>query len=215
MNSWLTFLQTEQAKPYYQALQNQIKKERTNYTIYPKEEDVFKAFELTPLEEVKVVLLGQDPYHEEGQAEGLAFSVPEGVKLPPSLKNLFKERETDLGLKAPTSGSLISWAKEGVLLLNTIMTVRRGEALSHQGMGWEIFTDAAIKACNDIKHRVVFILLGNDAIKKASLITNEWHYIIRAPHPSPLSAYRGFFGSHIYSRTNQALMEAGIPPVAW
>ena len=215
MNSWSAFFQIETSKPYYKELQNKIKEERKQYIIYPKEEDVFKAFALTPLEDVKVVLIGQDPYHEEGQAEGLAFSVPDGVKLPPSLKNLFKERQTDLGLPMPTSGSLVNWAEKGVLLLNTVLTVREGSALSHQGLGWETFTDEVIKACNEISHRVVFILLGNDAIKKASLITNEWHYIIRAPHPSPLSAYRGFFGSHIFSRTNQALMEVGLTPVAW
>ena len=214
MNSWQELLAIEASKPYYGALQLRIKEERMNYTIYPQEKDVLKALELTPYDQVKVVIIGQDPYHEEGQAEGLAFSVPDGIKVPASLKNIFKELNSDLGLPAPTSGHLAKWAKEGVLLLNTILTVRKGMALSHQGLGWETFTDAVIKACDAINHRVVFILLGNDALKKKDLITNKHHVIISAPHPSPLSAYRGFFGSHIFSRTNQALEEVGIKPIA-
>lgn len=215
MNSWEELFKVESAKPYFIALEQRIASERKQYTIYPKPEDVFKAFALTPYNDVKVVILGQDPYHEVNQAEGLAFSVPDGVKIPASLKNIFKELHDDLGIETPTSGHLEKWARSGVLLLNTILTVREGEALSHQGLGWEKFTDEVIKAINALDHRVVFLLFGNDAIKKQNLITNPKHSVITTSHPSPLSAYRGFLGSRVFSRTNQALIEGGLTPIAW
>ena len=180
MNTWEDIINQESKKKYFLELMEKINFERTNYIVYPKEVDIFKAFELTPLNKVKVVLLGQDPYHEENQANGLAFSVNKGVKIPPSLKNLYKELYNDLGIAIPNHGDLTSLTKQGVLLLNTVLTVRKGMAQSHHNYGWQKFTDEIIKVLNEENHPIVFILLGNDAKGKKGLITNPLHYIIEA-----------------------------------
>lgn len=213
MNTWEDIINQESKKDYFLELMERINFERTNYIVYPKEVDIFKAFELTPLNKVKVVLLGQDPYHEENQANGLAFSVNKGVKIPPSLKNLYKELYNDLGIAIPNHGDLTSLTKQGVLLLNTVLTVRKGMAQSHHNYGWQKFTDEIIKVLNEENHPIVFILLGNDAKGKKCLITNPLHYIIEAIHPSPLSANRGFFGSKIYSKTNEFLIKNNLEPI--
>lgn len=213
MNTWEDIINQESKKDYFLELMEKINFERTNYIVYPKEVDIFKAFELTPLNKVKVVLLGQDPYHEENQANGLAFSVNKGVKIPPSLKNLYKELHSDLGIAIPNHGDLTSLTKQGVLLLNTVLTVRKGMAQSHHNYGWQKFTDEIIKVLNEENHPIVFILLGNDAKGKKCLITNPLHYIIEAIHPSPLSANRGFFGSKIYSKTNEFLIKNNLEPI--
>lgn len=213
MNTWEDIINQESKKDYFLELMEKINFERTNYIVYPKEVDIFKAFELTPLNKVKVVLLGQDPYHEENQANGLAFSVNKGVKIPPSLKNLYKELYNDLGIAIPNHGDLTSLTKQGVLLLNTVLTVRKGMAQSHHNYGWQKFTDEIIKVLNEENHPIVFILLGNDAKGKKCLITNPLHYIIEAIHPSPLSANRGFFGSKIYSKTNEFLIKNNLEPI--
>ncbi len=192
-----------------------VRDERARGEVYPAADDVFAALELCPFAEVRVVILGQDPYHGPGQAHGLAFSVRSGVPLPPSLRNLFKEREDDLGLAPPEHGELTAWARQGVLLLNTVLTVRRGEANAHRGRGWERFTDAVIDAVAGASRPVVFVLWGAAAQKKAQRIDAGRHRIVRAPHPSPLSAYRGFFGSRPFSTVNAALDELGHPPVDW
>ena len=213
MNTWEDIINQESKKEYFLELMEKINFERTNYIVYPKEVDIFKAFELTPLNKVKVVLLGQDPYHEENQANGLAFSVNKGVKIPPSLKNLYKELYNDLGIAIPNHGDLTSLTKQGVLLLNTVLTVRKGMAQSHHNYGWQKFTDEIIKVLNEENHPIVFILLGNEAKGKKCLITNPLHYIIEAIHPSPLSANRGFFGSKIYSKTNEFLIKNNLEPI--
>lgn len=213
MNTWEDIINQESKKEYFLELMEKINFERTNYIVYPKEVDIFKAFELTPLNKVKVVLLGQDPYHEENQANGLAFSVNKGVKIPPSLKNLYKELYNDLGIAIPNHGDLTSLTKQGVLLLNTVLTVRKGMTQSHHNYGWQKFTDEIIKVLNEENHPIVFILLGNDAKGKKCLITNPLHYIIEAIHPSPLSANRGFFGSKIYSKTNEFLIKNNLEPI--
>lgn len=213
--SWSQFIQEETEKPYFKELQEFLKKERAEFTVFPPENEVFTAFELTPFEKVKVVVLGQDPYHGEGQAHGLAFSVKKGVKIPPSLVNIFKELEKDLGLKAPAHGNLEAWAREGVLLLNTVLTVRKDQANSHQGKGWEKFTDRAIEILSDKRSNLVFILWGGPSQKKAAKVNPDHHHLIISPHPSPLSSYRGFFGSCPFSRTNQYLESNGISPVNW
>lgn len=210
---WQEILKKEEEKEYYIKLQNFLKQERLQYEIYPREEDVFKAFSLTPFEKVKVVLLGQDPYHNPGQACGLSFSVPQGFLIPPSLQNIYQELHTDLGLPISNNGDLTSWAKQGVLLLNTVLTVRKGQANSHQGKGWEQFTDEIIKSLNNHKTPIVYLLFGNQAKKKAKLIDLNKHYIILASHPSPLSAYRGFFGSQPFSKTNEILANTGQTPI--
>lgn len=215
MNNWENILNKERNKTYFNEILTKVSLDRLSKTIYPKEQDVFKALELTPLENVKVVLLGQDPYHEENQAMGLAFSVPNGIDIPPSLKNIFIELHNDLGLDIPKSGDLTAWAKEGVLLLNSILTVEEGCALSHAKYGWEKFTDELIKAVNDKAEPVVFILLGNAARSKKVLITNHIHKVIENVHPSPLSVYRGFFGSKIFSKTNEFLQQNNIKPINW
>ena len=202
---WDEILKEEYDKEYYKNLKEKIKKLRTEKIIYPKEEEVFKALQLTPYNDIKIVILGQDPYHEINQAEGLAFSVKEGNKHPRSLKNIFKELESDLGIAPPESGSLIKWAKQGVLLLNTILTVEEGEPLSHKNMGWEIFTTEIIKKINEKEQPVVFILWGVEAQKKINLIDQSKHYIIKSPHPSPYSARYGFFGSKPFSEANNFL----------
>jgi len=183
--------------------------------VYPSEEELFSAFRLTPYDEVKVLLLGQDPYHGPGQAHGLAFSVQPGVKPPPSLVNIFKELQSDLGLPKPKDGSLVPWSKQGVLLLNAVLTVREGQANAHEGKGWERFTDAVIQKVSDKKEPVVFLLWGSYAQKKEALIDTSRHVILKAPHPSPLSAKRGFFGSKPFRLINEALEKAGRGPIDW
>lgn len=212
---WKILLQEESEKEYWHELQEFIQKERLACQVYPKPQEVFHSFRLTPLEKVKVLILGQDPYHGVGQAHGLSFSVKSGVPIPPSLRNIFKELESDLGISPPMHGELTSWAKEGVLLLNAALTVRKDEAGSHQGKGWEIFTDEVIRTINQKSERVVFILWGALARKKKALINLGKHIIVESPHPSPLSAYKGFWGSHPFSRTNKALAEVGLKPVNW
>lgn len=205
----------EISEPYWGQLQEFVRQEREQHTVYPPEAEVFSALHLTPYQDVKVLLLGQDPYHGPGQAHGLCFSVRPPTPPPPSLVNIFKERESDLGLPAPSHGSLVAWAAQGVLLLNATLTVRAHQAASHQKKGWEQFTDRVIKAVNDKDQTVVFILWGSSARQKKQLITEPHHVIIESPHPSPLSAHRGFFGSQPFSRTNQALEAAGRDPIDW
>jgi uracil-DNA glycosylase len=189
--------------------------ERETHTIFPQETHLFNAFNSTPFERVKVVILGQDPYHGAGQAHGLSFSVQQGVPLPPSLQNIFKELVSDIGCDYPKSGDLSHWADEGVLLLNTLLTVRSGEPFSHKERGWERFSDQVIRTLSAQREHIVFILWGSPAQKKASLIDGAKHLILKAPHPSPLSSYRGFFGSKPFSSTNRYLESKGIAPIAW
>ncbi|MDT2756054.1 uracil-DNA glycosylase [Enterococcus asini] len=213
-NSWQQVLEKEFTKPYYLQLRKFLKNEYQTKTIYPDMYRIFTALELTPYEAVKVVILGQDPYHGPNQAHGLAFSVESG-KIPPSLQNIYKEMNSDLGIPPANHGNLTHWAKQGVLLLNTVLTVRAGEANSHQGQGWEQFTDSIIQALNERKQPVVFILWGRPAQQKAKMIDKKKHIIIASAHPSPLSAYRGFFDSHPFSKTNAALAALGEKPIDW
>ncbi len=212
--SWRAALADEFARPYYAKLQEFVAAERAKHPIYPPEADVFNAFELAPFEQVKVLLLGQDPYHGTGQAHGLCFSVRPGVKPPPSLANMFRELKTDLGCKIPNNGDLVPWAKQGILLLNAVLTVRAHEANSHKNQGWENFTDAAIMALNERPEPVVFALWGAYAQKKAKLINPTKHKILTAAHPSPLSAAK-FFGSKPFSEINAALESIGQTPIIW
>lgn len=214
-NDWEGLLKEEFQKAYYLQLREFLKHEYTSYTIYPDRKAIFNALHYTPFAEVKVVILGQDPYHGPNQAHGLSFSVQKGVALPPSLKNIFTEMKHDLGYAIPTHGCLESWAKQGVLLLNNVLTVRKGQAHSHRGKGWEQFTDRVIQLLNHKEHPVVYILWGGAAQKKQSLIDTNKHYIIKSPHPSPLSAYRGFFGSKPFSQTNQRLEQLGKQMIDW
>lgn len=214
-NDWDELLRGEFDKPYYLALRSFLKSEYKGFTIYPDMYDIFNALKLTPYSEVKAVILGQDPYHEPKQAHGLAFSVQDGVEPPPSLKNIYKELNTDLGLPIPTTGDLTCWAKQGVLLLNASLTVRRGQANSHRGRGWEIFTDRVISLLNEREKPLVFILWGANARAKTALITNPRHLILTSAHPSPLSAYNGFFGCRHFSKCNQFLRENGISEIDW
>ena len=214
-NDWLEAIGPEFKKEYYKKLYLFVKQEYSRVAVYPPADDLFSALELTPLSKVKVVILGQDPYHEPGQAHGLCFSVRKGVPVPPSLDNIYKELEDDLGISRPGHGFLEDWAKQGVLLLNTILTVEAHKALSHKGKGWEQFTDAIISAVNRKDEPVVFLLWGRPAAEKKSLLNNPKHLIIESPHPSPLSAYRGFFGSRPFSRTNEFLKNNGVEPVDW
>ncbi|MCK9454657.1 MAG: uracil-DNA glycosylase [Sulfurimonas sp.] len=213
--SWKRVLFDEFEKPYFVSLKKFLTQEGQNHTIYPKAEEIFAAFNNTPFENVKVVILGQDPYHGVNQAHGLAFSVNEGILHPPSLKNIFKELHEDIECHVPQSGNLTKWAKEGVFLLNTVLSVRANEANSHKNMGWEIFTDALIRVLNEQKENLVFILWGAPAAAKASLIDDKRHLILKAPHPSPLSSYRGFFGSKPFSKTNEYLSAHGLKPIDW
>ncbi len=213
--SWSQLIDEESTKPYYRELQSFLKSERKKYEIYPPEKEVFSAFELTPFDKVKVVVLGQDPYHGEGQAHGLSFSVKKGIKVPPSLANIYKELKADQGIEIPNHGNLKNWARQGVLLLNTVMTVRKAEANSHQGKGWEIFTDRVVEALSTQKSDLVFILWGGPSQKKASKVNPDHHHLILSPHPSPLSSYRGFFGSKPFSRTNDFLRKSGKEPIDW
>ncbi len=206
---WKKLLNDEFNKPYFKSLQSFLTEERKIATVYPPENNVFQAFELTQFDEIKVVILGQDPYHGENQAHGLCFSVPESMPQPPSLVNIFKEIQTDINIQKPQSGNLERWAKQGVFLLNTTLTVQAGKPLSHKNKGWEIFTDEVIKQISREKTGVIFLLWGKHAQSKESLIDSGKHYILKAAHPSPLSAYNGFFGCKHFSKTNQILLESG------
>jgi uracil-DNA glycosylase len=212
---WKKVLKDVLASPEFAELEAFVEEERREHTVFPSEEDLFSAFRLTPYEQVKVLLLGQDPYHGPGQAHGLAFSVKPGVKPPPSLVNIFKELQSDVGVPKPKDGSLVPWAERGVLLLNAVLTVRQGEANAHAGHGWERFTDAVIQKVNEKPERVVFILWGSYAQKKKALIDTSKHVILESQHPSPLSAKKGFIGSKPFTRTNQALAERGREPIDW
>ncbi len=214
-NGWDNLLKSEYTKEYFLNLEKFVSNEYKTKTIYPKMSEIFKAFQETPYDKVKVVIIGQDPYHGENEAEGLSFSVKKGTAKPPSLINIFTELRDDLGYKIPNNGSLEPWAKEGVLLLNSTLTVVKDTPKSHSNKGWEIFTDEVIKIINKKTTPVVFILWGSDARSKKSLITNKIHYIIESPHPSPLSAYRGFFGSKPFSKANNFLIKNNIQPVNW
>lgn len=214
-SDWMEILKDEFEKPYFEQLNRFLEEEYDNETIYPSENEVFSAFHLTPYEKTKVVILGQDPYHGAGQAHGLSFSVKPGVKVPPSLKNIYKELHSDVGCETPDHGYLIRWAEQGVLLLNTVLTVREGKPNSHKGKGWENFTDQVIQALNQREKPIVFILWGRHAQEKKALITSSHHLIIEAAHPSPFSAKRGFFGSKPFSKTNQFLVEMGMEPIDW
>lgn len=214
-NDWAQLLGQEFDKPYYKQLREFVKQEYENHIIYPDMHDIFNALHLTSYADTRVVILGQDPYHGPGQAHGLSFSVKPGVAVPPSLKNIFKELHNDVGCYIPDNGYLVKWAEQGVLLLNTVLTVRAGSANSHRGKGWEIFTDQVIAKLNERDKPVVFILWGSPAQKKLDLISSDKHRIIKSPHPSPLSANRGFFGSRPFSRTNQFLREMGQAEIDW
>lgn len=212
---WYEALKEEFGKPYYKQLFQTIKQEYNSRLIFPPADDIFNAFHLTPLKEVKVVILGQDPYHNHGQAHGLCFSVQKGVNVPPSLVNIYQELYDDLGCAVPNHGCLTKWAEQGVLMLNTVLTVRAHQANSHRGIGWEEFTDAAIMTLNAQERPIVYILWGTPAQRKARMLNNPQHLILRAPHPSPFSAARGFFGSRPFSQTNAFLEEHGLEPIDW
>jgi uracil-DNA glycosylase len=212
---WNPVLRGELAKPYWQPLQEFVAAERARGTVYPPAPEVFAALHLTPYATTRVVILGQDPYHGPDQAHGLCFSVRRGVAVPPSLANIYKELEADLGIAPPRHGNLEAWARQGVLLLNTTLTVRAGQANSHQGKGWELFTDEVLRTVNAKPHRVVFLLWGSSARRKKALVDLSRHTVIESAHPSPLSAHNGFFGSRPFSRTNAALVEAGLEPIDW
>ena len=213
--SWRPILIDETRKPYFGALRAFVADERNKHTVFPPDEDVFAALHLTPYEKVSVLILGQDPYHDDDQAHGLCFSVRPGIAMPPSLLNIFKELQSDIGCKMPNHGNLTHWAKQGVLQLNAVLTVQAHRANSHKDMGWETFTDAVISAVNAKTEPVVFVLWGSYARKKAQLIDQSRHIVIESPHPSPLSAHRGFFGSRPFSRINAALRRAGRPEIDW
>ncbi|WP_044894909.1 uracil-DNA glycosylase [Bacillus alveayuensis] len=214
-NDWWDLLKDQFHKPYYQELREFLKKEYANYTIYPNMYDIFNALHYTSYENVKVVILGQDPYHGPDQAHGLSFSVKPGVPQPPSLRNIFLELQNDLGFAPPNHGYLVKWAKQGVLLLNTVLTVRKGQANSHKGKGWEQFTDEIIRQLNKRERPIVFILWGRHAQAKKEMIDTDRHFIIESPHPSPFSANRGFFGSRPFSRTNAFLKQIGEEEIDW
>lgn len=214
-DSWQQHLGEEFDKPYFEALAAFVRAEYARTTCYPPGNLIFNAFNLCPFDRVKVVLIGQDPYHEPGQAQGLCFSVNDGVQLPPSLVNIFKEIQSDIGTPIPLSGSLVRWAEQGVLLLNATLTVRAHEAASHQRRGWEEFTDAVIKKLSSEREHLVFILWGSYAQSKERLIDTSRHLVLKSAHPSPLSAYRGFFGNHHFSLTNMYLQKQGMQPITW
>ena len=214
-NDWALKLQEETRKPYYKKLYETVVKEYKTTQVFPPSRDLFKAYELCPYHKVKVVILGQDPYHNVGQAQGMSFSVPKDVPLPPSLQNIFKEIRDDLGISEPDCGDLSYWAKQGVLLLNTVLTVRAHQAFSHRGIGWEEFTDATIRAIEEKEDPVVYILWGAPAQKKRSMIRQKKRLVLTAPHPSPLSAYRGFFGSKPFSKCNAYLRKEGVEEIDW
>lgn len=213
---WKAVLEPEFKKPYYRDLYNFVKQEYATHIIYPPSDKLFEALHLTPLSEIKVVILGQDPYHNENQAHGLSFSVPTSQrKIPPSLVNIYKELHDDVGTYIPNNGNLVKWAKQGVLMLNTILTVRAHAAFSHQGKGWEQFTDAIIKIINATDRPIVFMLWGSAAIAKKKMLNNPKHLILTTVHPSPLSAYRGFFGCKHFSKANKFLTDNNISPIDW
>ncbi|WP_156943630.1 uracil-DNA glycosylase [Alkaliphilus transvaalensis] len=214
-NDWKELLKENFKGDHYMKLKAKLDEECSTYKVYPRKEDIFNALALTSYDDTKVVILGQDPYHGEGQAHGLSFSVKPGVKIPPSLKNIFKELNHDLGYIIPEHGYLAKWAEEGVLLLNTILTVREGQPNSHKKIGWEVFTDSIITLLNNREKPVVFILWGKNAHDKEALITSNHHYIIKSPHPSPLSANRGFFGSRPFSKVNEILRSLGVGEINW
>ena len=215
-NDWLQAVGGEFRKPYYKELYEFVKQEYNTRVIYPPADDIFNALHFTPLKEVKVLILGQDPYHNERQAHGLSFSVlPEQKEIPPSLQNIYQELHDDLGCYIPNNGYLEKWAKQGVLMLNTVLTVRAHQANSHRGIGWEQFTDAAIRILNEQDRPIVFLLWGRPAQMKKSMLNNPKHLILEAPHPSPLSAYRGFFGCRHFSKTNEFLIQNGLKPIDW
>lgn len=214
-NDWDLILQGEFDKPYYLQLRQFLKTEYKSQTIYPNMYDIFNALRTTSFSDTKVVILGQDPYHGPGQAHGMCFSVKRGIAPPPSLKNIFKELTDDVGIPAPEHGELTCWAKQGVLLLNTVLTVRQGQPNSHRGKGWEIFTDQVIQKLNEKQTPVVFLLWGANAKAKAALITNPMHVLLQAPHPSPLSAHSGFFGCKHFSKTNRILQQNNLLPIDW
>lgn len=213
--SWKEVLQYEFEKPYFQELVNFVKTEYASGTVYPQAKNIFNAFNLCPFNKVKAVIIGQDPYHEPGQAHGLCFSVQEGVEMPPSLKNIFKEIADDLKIEVPQSGNLERWARQGVFLLNSILTVKAHQAASHANKGWEIFTDAVIKILSEKKDNIVFILWGSYAAKKGEVINTDKHLVLKTVHPSPLSVYRGFFGCGHFSKTNDYLIKNNIEPIEW
>lgn len=213
---WLEAMQPEFQKPYYAQLFQFVKEEYSRVVVYPPADDIFNALHLTPLHQVKVVILGQDPYHNVNQAHGLSFSVPKSQpEIPPSLQNIYKELHDDLGCTIPNHGYLKKWAEEGVLLLNTVLTVRAHQANSHQGKGWEQFTDAILEAVNREDRPIVYLLWGRPAQSKIPMLTNPKHLVLKAPHPSPLSAYRGFFGCRHFSQANAFLEEHGVEPIDW
>ena len=212
---WAKAVGAEFKKPYYRDLYNFVRDEYATHVVYPPADDIFNAFHLTPLKDVKVVILGQDPYHGDGQAHGLSFSVKPGVEAPPSLVNIYKELNEDLGCYIPNNGYLKKWADQGVMMLNTVLTVQAHRANSHRGIGWEEFTDAAIRVLNQQDRPIVFMLWGRPAQSKKALLDNPNHLILEAPHPSPLSAYRGFFGCHHFSQANEFLKEHGLAPIDW
>ncbi len=214
-NSWDEILKDVFNTAEYEKIRSFLKNEYSNYTIYPNMHDIFNCFKLTNYNDVKVVILGQDPYHEYGQAQGICFSVPNGVKIPPSLKNIYKELNNDLGITTPSSGDLTKWAKNGVLLLNTVLTVREGQANSHKNCGWQWFTDQVIKKISKKDNPVVFILWGGNARSKKAIIDTNKHFIIESAHPSPLSAYNGFFGSKPFSKANKFLKENNLGEIDW
>lgn len=214
-NEWTELLREEFESDYYRNLRAVLKREYAEHTVYPPMEDIFNALRYTSYSDVKAVLLGQDPYHGPGQAQGLCFSVRPGVELPPSLRNIFQELETDMGVAPPPNGSLVPWTKQGVLLLNTVLTVRQGQANSHKNIGWTTFTDAVIRRLNAREKPIVFLLWGGNARAKKALLTNPNHLILEAAHPSPLSAYNGFFGCRHFSQCNEFLMAHGIAPIDW
>ncbi|NPA67426.1 MAG: uracil-DNA glycosylase [Chlorobi bacterium] len=213
--SWKKLLKDEFEKEYFVNLVNFVKQEYKTQTIYPPGKDIFKAFDLCPVDKVKVVIIGQDPYHGKGQAHGLCFSVKDGVTVPPSLRNIYKELHSDVGKEIPATGNLEHWAKQGVLMLNATLTVRAGQAGSHQGKGWETFTDAAIKKIAETKENLVFMLWGAYAQKKGQVIDAGKHYILKSPHPSPFSAHNGFFGCKHFSKTNEFLKSIGKEEIKW
>lgn len=214
-NGWTEFLKHELQQPYFQELSAFLKEEYANKTIYPKKEEVFSCFYYTDYKDVKVVILGQDPYHQPNQAHGMCFSVKKGVKIPPSLHNIYEELRADINCQIPDHGFLLAWAKQGVLLLNSVMTVQQNKAFSHAKKGWEIFTDHVLEKLNDHETPIVFILWGRAAQDKAKLINNPKHLLLKSVHPSPLSAYNGFFGSKPFSRTNEFLRANNLQPIDW
>lgn len=214
-DSWSKILSNELKKPYFSELIAEVDLLYQTSTVYPKSDKIFKAFEYCPFTHVSVVIIGQDPYHGENQAHGLAFSVPDGAPIPPSLRNIYKELTNDLGIQNPSSGNLKRWAQQGLFLLNSTLTVEANKAGSHQGLGWEQFTDAVIKTISDNKEHVVFLLWGAHAIKKRELVDETKHLVLTAPHPSPLSAYRGFFGCKHFSKTNDYLQKHNLTSITW